>query len=37
MMAGGDGILMIDADGTSDITEFEKLVKKVTISFFFFN
>jgi len=35
-MAGGDGILMIDADGASDITEFEKLVRKVKILLVFF-
>ena len=34
MTALGDGILMIDADGASDITEFEKLVKKVNILLF---
>lgn len=32
--ASGDAILMVDADGASEITEFEKLTKKVGFSFF---
>ena len=29
MASFGDAILMVDADGASDINEFEKLAKKV--------